>query len=141
MDTYLQEKQWDRDVKEVVDITTDIGLMLIFLTFVMARITPVLAKASNYYTSQEYQGTYAEALINATSTIMGIDNTINPWVSADIMNYGSGRIYIALNTQDNWKLIEPGEAYTFDVLGADKRISYLYYRSDSTTTVRITGRY
>jgi len=55
MDTYLQEKQWDRDVKEVVDITTDIGLMLIFLTFVMSRITPVLAKASNYYTSQEYQ--------------------------------------------------------------------------------------
>ena len=137
-----------KDTDEIVKIATDVGMMIIFLSFVMAKITPTLVQASNYFTSQSYQGGLIESLVSVDEYPYFLDilNTppYVPWISADFMNAGPSRIYVAVNTPDNWKIVEVGEAYTFDVLGATQRIDKLYYKTDAgsnSSSARVTGRY
>jgi hypothetical protein len=135
----------DKETDEIMDMVMTIFMMVIILSVITTKISPVLAQASNYYTSQAYEGTYAESTTLVDNTSHLIDVVLNPpytpWATMDVLNYGPGKLSIALNDQTTWKDLESGEAYTYDMLGASIRISKVYYKSDSSSVVKITGRY
>jgi hypothetical protein len=131
---------------EVMDMVMDVFMIVLMLSIIVKAV-PVLNQASAFYTAHSYQGALAESLtsINEYPYSLDIINTppYLPWVSADIMNGGPSRIYISVNTADSWKIVEVGEAYTLDMLGATQRIEKIYYKTDASkvSSARITGRY
>ena len=135
----------DKDTDEVMEMVMMIFMMLLISSVLSQSLSPVSAQASSYYTAQSYEGTYVESTVVVDNTSHLIDvisvSPFIPWASMDVLNYGPGKLSIALNDQTSWKDIDAGEAYTFNMIGATTRISQVYYKSDSSSSVKVTGRY
>jgi hypothetical protein len=135
----------DKDTDEIMEMVMMIFMMLLIFSVLSQAVSPVLAQATSYYTAQSFEGNYVESttIVDNTSHLIDVIGVspYTPWASMDVLNYGPGKLSISLNDQTSWKDIDAGEAYTYNMIGATTRISQVYYKSDSSSSVKITGRY
>ena len=141
----MAEKRELFDIDEVFHIMEVCLFAGIFLS-VLINSLPVLKSAQRYFAGQAYQGKTDPRPVTATTTLQHLD-LINafpftPWSWAHFFNRGPNVVKIGINDLNSMFEILPYQHYTVDRIGAEERISYIYYITDfGFAQVDITGEY
>ena len=131
----------DAMVYAVVFAAAIVGLGPFFQRMLAA--TP-MAQASAL---QVYTGLTDERVLNATPTLQWLNLISDPpyvgWITASFFNDGPNSVFIGINNPDELHELAVGEAYDVSMVGAQRRIEFLYYRSNpgEITSVRVVGKY
>lgn len=120
------------------------GVMVIAPT--LQRMFPVV-QAQQYYLAQAYVGLTDDRVLNATPTMQWLnlisDPPYNPWITAYFFNDGPHSVFIGINNPDELTQLASGEDKTIDMTGADRRIEFVFYKSNigERASVRVIGKY
>ncbi len=143
-------------IQEDFDISTIVTpLFMLVMVMAVASITPVDAKAQQYYTAQSYTGLTDKRVLDVIPTLQWInlisDPPFTPWMSASFFNdgdittvpSGEASAFIAINNPDELHEIAKGETFDVNMVGAQRRIEFVFYKSNpgERASVRAVGKY
>ncbi|MBA7599354.1 hypothetical protein ES703_06386 [subsurface metagenome] len=111
-------------------------------------IQVALSKLNQHHKKREFQGGLIdERTLEVTDRVQSMtfigDWPRAPLINAFFINDGTKRAYIGINHTGEYFTMEPGETKTVDRVGAEERISGIFYWSDKgeETSVRVNGEY
>lgn len=146
----MPEKEYRIVEKDDWDISFEPMMMMVFGVLILATIIPILPvvqSVQQHYAAQAYTGLTDDRVLNATPTIQWInlisDPPYHPWISAYFFNDGPQSVFIGINNPDELTQLASGESKTVDMTGADRRIEFVFYKSNpgEKASVRVIGKY
>lgn len=110
-------------------------MMVVMMVVMMSHMfSPVAQSAQRYFTSQSYEGDLETRILYVTEAIQYWDlvnlEPFTPMVSLFLINRGVNRVFVAINTAEDWMEMLSGETRTISHVGASKRIELIFYRCD-----------
>jgi len=130
--------------KAAIDLDfTDQDMMMIMMVIMMVVVmqqmfSPLAQSAQRHFTNQSYQGVVESKILYATDQVQYWDlvnqEPYTPLISVYLINRGASRVYIAINSAQDWLEVWPGETRTVSQIGADKRIELVLYKCDPGLT-------
>lgn len=120
-------------------------MMMVVVMQMMFR--PVTQSAQRYFTSQSYQGDVESKTLYATDIVQYWDlinqEPYTPLISVYLINRGASRVFVAINSAQDWMEIWPGETRTISQIGADRRIELVLYKCDPglTSVIEAEGHF
>ena len=123
-------------------------MMVVMMVYMMSQMfSPLAQNANRFFTSQSFQGDVeTENLFpNGTTQYWDLVNQppYTPLISLFCINRGASRVYLAINSAQDWMEIWPGETRVVDHTGAEKRIEIIFYKCDlgNTSILEVEGHF
>ena len=123
-----------------------LGLMFLSaLTPLMNSVSQQSATQAASVQAQSFSGVLDPRELNAIGDMQWLNlvQEGKAWITADIVNKGSYRAFVAINNPGPWQELDPGDSLSANMSGAYRRIESLFYKCDPGNIVllRVVGKY
>lgn len=136
--------------RDELDMGIDMSdIMVMMMMIMMMALLPSLVgtTASTTLQAQAYVGLTDSRTLHATQVLQWINLISDPpytaWITASFHNDGPDSAFVAVNNPDEFTEIANGEDITVSMAGADRRIEFVFYKSNlgERASVRVLGKY
>lgn len=147
MDRELVRASDDFGFSESDMMTFMMIIMMAALMQAMVSSTAATATASSIVQSMQFKGDVESKILDVTSTVKYWDlineSPYAPLISIFLINRGASKVYVSINSAQDWLEILPGETRTVSHVGAARRIEMVFYKCDpgNASTIEAEGHF
>jgi len=138
--------------RDELDIGIDMSdmlvlMMVLIMASLLSSISGIAASSTQQLQAQAYVGLTDSRTLHATQVLQWINLISDPpytaWITASFHNNGPDSAFVSINNPDEFTEIANGEDIAVSMAGADRRIEFVFYKSNlgERASIRALGKY